>query len=349
MSIGKMGLRAGLVLGGGLMLSGVFVMSFASSAPGGGLMIVLGLLFFVPGAFIAGSAFIAWLSVRLYGSLDDSAKRKVKWGVLVILPVAWFAWSAVQSYLYFRPSAVAEREMAAAQRALVEEEFRKKFEAANEFLVGAWQEATQPGHVIMFDNKGRTYRTDGGEIHQYESWHLALKSRDSSSVVELKFYGKHGTTVYEILQVDDAKLVTKTLVTPGDASIEPGFETQSFSRIADAATLRKFYPRAGSIIMQLVQPGAQTLFVNGVAHRFFDEPVAVSTYGGVVRSGPGLEHSKATSMYKGDPVALIAVTEAEMNGFKWFQIRYRDGLDGYALGGLLCPKEVSIEGIQEHC
>lgn len=344
-----MGQRAGLTIGGGLMLTGVFVMSFASSAPGGGLMIVLGLLFLVPGAFIAGSASIAWLSARLYGSLDDSAKRKVKWGILVILPTAWIAWSAVESYLYFRPSAVAEREMAEAQQALAEDATRKRLEAANEFLVGAWQNVNQSGHVIMFDDKGRTYRTDGGEIHQYDSWHLQINNRDPSSVIELKLYGNSGTTVFEILQADSAQLVTRTLLTPGNASVEAGFETQSFSRITDTATLRKFYPRAGSVIMPVVQPGAQTQIVNGVAHRFFDEPVAVSTYGGVVRSGPGFEHSKVTSMYKGDPVALLAVTDAETDGFMWFQIRYRDGLKGYALGGLLCPKEASIEGIQEIC
>ena len=101
--------------------------------------------------------------------------------------------------------------------------------------------------------------------------------------------------------------------------------------------------------MQVVQPGAQTRIINGVAHRFFEQPVAVSTYGGVVRSGPGMEYSKVASMYKGDPVALVAVTDAEMDRFKWFQIRYRDGQNGYAMGGLLCPKEAAIEGIREHC
>ena len=344
-----MGLTAGLLLGGSLMLFGAFVMAFATSAPGGGLMIVLGLLFFLPGAFIAGSTFIAWLSAGLYGSLSDSAKRKVKWGVLVILPVAGIAWSAVDSYLYLRPSAVAERERAEAQQALVEETARKELKATSKFLVGAWQNVTQSGHVIMFDNNGRTYRTDGGDIHQYESWRLAMFNRDPSSVIELKIYGRHGSSVYEILQVDDAQLVTKNLVHPGNTNFEQGSETQSFSRITDAATLRKFYPRAGSIIMQVVQPGAQTNIVNGVAHRLFEEPVAVSTYGGVVRSGPGMEYSNVVSMYKGDPVALIAVTDAEMDEFAWFQIRYRDGLNGYALGGLLCPREAAIEGIKEHC
>lgn len=101
--------------------------------------------------------------------------------------------------------------------------------------------------------------------------------------------------------------------------------------------------------MQVVRPGAQSKIINGVAHRFFEEPVAVSTYGGVVRSGPGMEHSKVASMYKGDPVALIAVTDTEMDQFKWFQIRYRDGKTGYASGSRLCPKEAAIEGIQEHC
>ena len=54
-------------------------------------------------------------------------------------------------------------------------------------------------------------------------------------------------------------------------------------------------------------------------------------------------------MYKGDPVVLIAVTEIETKGFLWFQIRYRDGQDGYALGGLLCPREVSIDGLKQRC
>jgi hypothetical protein len=101
--------------------------------------------------------------------------------------------------------------------------------------------------------------------------------------------------------------------------------------------------------MQRVQPGAETRFVDGVTHWNFEEPVPVTTYGGIVRSGPGHEYNKVTSMYKGDPVVLIAVTEIETKGFLWFQIRYRDGQDGYALGGLLCPREVSIDGLKQRC
>jgi len=101
--------------------------------------------------------------------------------------------------------------------------------------------------------------------------------------------------------------------------------------------------------MQRMYPGAETRIVYGVTHRFFEQPVPATTNGGVVRSGPGQDHSKVASMYMGDPVALIAVTDIETDGFSWFQIHYRDGLKGYALGGLLCPKTSSIDRLQLRC
>ena len=68
-----------------------------------------------------------------------------------------------------------------------------------------------------------------------------------------------------------------------------------------------------------------------------DLPIPAASWGGIVRDGPGQNHTKVASLSEGEPVILMARTEVVENGFPWFKIAYSSGRKtGYQWGGILC-------------
>ena len=98
MKIKFLGFGAGFLLGAGLILAGLFSMSFHSPNDNTGIMIVLGALFLIPGIIIFSITLFSWISAKLYNSSDVKTKRNVKIGVFVLL-LAWFTWPNISVLL----------------------------------------------------------------------------------------------------------------------------------------------------------------------------------------------------------------------------------------------------------
>jgi hypothetical protein len=81
----------------------------------------------------------------------------------------------------------------------------------------------------------------------------------------------------------------------------------------------------------------------------FDRPVAAGSWGGIVRSGPGMEHSRIATLREGEAVTLLANTHVDRDGYPWFLIRFRDNQLGFQWGGILCRAAVAVEGLYESC
>ncbi|HVQ10236.1 MAG TPA: SH3 domain-containing protein [Allosphingosinicella sp.] len=81
----------------------------------------------------------------------------------------------------------------------------------------------------------------------------------------------------------------------------------------------------------------------------FDRPVAAGSWGGVVRSGPGMEHARLASLREGERVELLYDTGIMRDGYPWFLIRFRGNQLGFQWGGILCRLQVPVEGLYESC
>jgi hypothetical protein len=74
-----------------------------------------------------------------------------------------------------------------------------------------------------------------------------------------------------------------------------------------------------------------------------------TSYGGVLRSGPGQEFSKVASIQEGDSVEIIEDPEVWMDGYKWFKVRTPRGV-GYHWGGIFCiPSDTPPAGVYSNC
>lgn len=79
-----------------------------------------------------------------------------------------------------------------------------------------------------------------------------------------------------------------------------------------------------------------------------DFPQNGQSYGGKVRSGPGMQYGQTGSLREGDRILILSGTGVMMNGYEWFQVRYRNGRTGYHWGGLFCS-ERPYPGIYQVC
>lgn len=77
--------------------------------------------------------------------------------------------------------------------------------------------------------------------------------------------------------------------------------------------------------------------------------VRAGSWGGKLRSGPGMEYDQIGSLNIGDTVTLTEDTAIMMNGYPWFRLRTASGKDGYQWGGILCATGVPVEGIFKNC
>lgn len=77
--------------------------------------------------------------------------------------------------------------------------------------------------------------------------------------------------------------------------------------------------------------------------------IRAKSWGGVVRSGPGMDHQRLAGLAEGDPITLLERTDVEMNGYPWFKIRYGRNKTGYQWGGIICPIGKPLPGTFEVC
>lgn len=74
-----------------------------------------------------------------------------------------------------------------------------------------------------------------------------------------------------------------------------------------------------------------------------------TSYGGVLRSGPGQEFSRVASLREGDSIEIIGDPEVWWEGYKWFQVRTSRGV-GYHWGGIFCvPGAAPPAGVYSNC
>jgi len=74
-----------------------------------------------------------------------------------------------------------------------------------------------------------------------------------------------------------------------------------------------------------------------------------TSYGGVLRSGPGQEFSKVASVHEGDSVEVLQDPDVWMDGYKWFKVRTPQGV-GYHWGGIFCiQSDTAPAGVFSNC
>lgn len=83
-------------------------------------------------------------------------------------------------------------------------------------------------------------------------------------------------------------------------------------------------------------------------------PPAEITYtgrslGGKVRDGASMSGRQIASLYEGDPITILNDSGVEMNGYDWFEIKFKNGKTGYQWGGIMCSDNLKIDGIYEQC
>jgi hypothetical protein len=71
------------------------------------------------------------------------------------------------------------------------------------------------------------------------------------------------------------------------------------------------------------------------------------SYGGVLRTGPGMNYRRAGSLVEGDWVEIIAATGDWFNGYQWYYVNTPLG-EGYHWGGIFCT-ELALEGVLTTC
>jgi hypothetical protein len=76
-------------------------------------------------------------------------------------------------------------------------------------------------------------------------------------------------------------------------------------------------------------------------------PINGRSLGGVVRAAPGMESRRLGGLRENAPIVIVKKTDVEMNGYAWFQIRYRNRT-GYQWGGIMCS-HAPLEGIYQTC
>lgn len=74
-----------------------------------------------------------------------------------------------------------------------------------------------------------------------------------------------------------------------------------------------------------------------------------TSYGGVLRSGPGQEFSRVASIREGDSIEILEDPDVWWEGYKWFRVRTPQGV-GYHWGGIFCiPGAAPPAGVFSNC
>jgi len=186
--IRNIGLSTGLTfsalafLGGFLLISMAESMNFVSGEGGGGfallmqwigywLMYGLGYLLAAAGASIAIITIFSWLFSKAYSLLSPQNKKKVQWGMLILLVIG-ISITAVTIHLRSQPEAIAQRAMekkaqyeeraeAKAVREAIEIKVaNEKLQTMNKLILGKWEnELNQWKPSLVFEEQGKLYTT----------------------------------------------------------------------------------------------------------------------------------------------------------------------------------------------
>lgn len=80
-------------------------------------------------------------------------------------------------------------------------------------------------------------------------------------------------------------------------------------------------------------------------------PLIAGSWGGIVRSGPGENYERVTSLKEGEEVTLMAPgVPVRPNDYPWFRISYgENGNEGYMWGGILCSTGAERPDIFKLC
>lgn len=79
------------------------------------------------------------------------------------------------------------------------------------------------------------------------------------------------------------------------------------------------------------------------------DTLSAQSWGGIVRAGPSLDAQRLDSLSEREQIALLQDSGVSMNGYSWFQIRYRDNRVGYQWGGIICGVGQPIPGAFQIC
>lgn len=94
-------------------------------------------------------------------------------------------------------------------------------------------------------------------------------------------------------------------------------------------------------IKTFVAAVAVLTFTLGAAQAEGGFPQLGKSYGGKLRSGPGMQFDQVGSTRDGDEITILNPTSVMMNGYEWFQIRDAQGRVGFQWGGLFCSQYAS--------
>lgn len=77
-------------------------------------------------------------------------------------------------------------------------------------------------------------------------------------------------------------------------------------------------------------------------------PRKAKSWGGIVRSGPGMHFRKKASLKEGEWIMLLERTDQIKDDYPWFKVEYR-GRVGYKWGGILCSVGEQVAGTFQTC
>lgn len=77
-------------------------------------------------------------------------------------------------------------------------------------------------------------------------------------------------------------------------------------------------------------------------------PRKAKSWGGIMRSGPGMNYRKMASLREGEWITILERTDTFMGDYPWFKIKAR-GRIGYKWGGILCSVGPQIHGTYQQC
>jgi hypothetical protein len=71
------------------------------------------------------------------------------------------------------------------------------------------------------------------------------------------------------------------------------------------------------------------------------------SYGGVLRSGPGMNYRRIGSLSEGDWIEVLEATDEWMGDYQWFYVNSPLG-EGYHWGGIFCTRD-ELDGVLTTC
>ena len=192
----------------------------------------------------------------------------------------------------------------------------------------AWPAMAQPvprgPYVCSMGDAEGTLTASADGSHYSGTFRLAgeyagsEQDEPSETVLAQKYYGWN--TVYE----NEAM----TLVVSGDrAHLYGAFGT------SDCFADRPNPPGAGDAPGRVIDDGGQRW-------KEWDASGMAMTWGGNVRSGPGMDFARVAGVPLGREVEVLAVADRYwLDEYPWFKVRLADGTTGYIAGGLLCSRD----------